>query len=157
MFAKVTAKIAVAAMIVCLGLFVIIQGCGKEHPEHPEKSGSGITKDDLADAVESYIEHESDDNNGIFIVVDDVTGEKLELVLDRVHRERVSKVGENKYFACADFTTADGVVYDLDVFMEGPEADELEFDEFTVHKVDGKERYIWAEEEGIWVKKPVTE
>jgi len=158
MSSVLTSKKTIAAIVAILVLLVFIPGCGKEHPEHPEKQDAEITKDDIADAIEGYVDQQSDEKNGIFIVVDDVTGEKLELVLDKVHRDKLAKVGENTYFACADFTTSDGVVYDLDVFMTGPDADNMVFDEFSVHKVDGKERYTWNEEsDGIWVKEPIEE
>jgi len=77
--------------------------------------------------------------------------------IDKVHRARLSKVADDKYFACADFTTKDGKVYDLDVFMVGPDKDSLEFSEFSVHKEDGVERYTWYEEDGLWKKKDVTD
>lgn len=142
-------------VILLITLLIGVAGCRKhEHPEHPE-NGAVVTKDQLADAVKEYVDEEAAANEGIFVVTDESTGETLELVFDKVHRERLSKVGENKYFACADFTTKDGKVYDLDVFMEGADKDSLEFSEFSVHKEDGVERYTWYEEEGVWKKKPV--
>lgn len=146
-----------AFLVVLIGM-IVFQGCEKkEHPEPPEKGAGEITKDQLADAIEKYVAAKTAETNGLFVVVDPKTGDTLELVLDKVHRERLSKVGENKYFACADFTTKDGKVYDLDVFMEGTDKDTLKFSEFSVHKVDGVERYTWYEEDGIWKKKEVIE
>lgn len=152
---KTVVAIAVVAFIVMFAL----QGCGKnEHPaENPDGTSSEPTKDQLADAVEKYVADAAAKTEGVFKVVDQKTGETLELVLDKVHRKRLSKVAEGKYFACADFTTKDGQIYDLDVFMEGPDADSLEFSEFSIHKEDGIERYTWYEEDGIWMKKDVTE
>ena len=77
------------------------------------------------------------------------------MTLDKVHRDRLSKVGKDTYFACADFRTPEGKIYDLDVFMKGPDKDNLTFSEFMVHKEAGKERYTWYEQGGVWKKKPV--
>lgn len=151
-------KIVVVITVIAFVVMLAVQGCRKkEHPEHPDTASAEPTKDQLADAVKKYVGEAASKTKGIFTVVDKKTGETLELVLDKVHRARLSKVGENKYFACADFTTDDGKLYDLDVFMEGPDADSLVFSEFSVHKVDGKERYTWYEEDGIWKKKDVIE
>lgn len=148
--------------VMAIGLIAIVvmlsgQGCGKkEHPEHPDGASAELTKDQLADAVEKYVAEKSAENAGVFVIVDPKTNATLELVLDKVHRQRLSKVGEGKYFACADFTTNDGKVYDLDVFMEGDDKDSLVFSEFSVHKEDGVERYTWFEEDGVWKKKDVS-
>ena len=85
-----------------------------------------------------------------FIVEDPETGKNLELVLLKVHKDRLSAVGDDLYFACADFKANDDKVYDLDVFMNGKSAEELSFSEFLVHKEEGKERYGWQEEKGVW-------
>lgn len=150
-------KTVMVFMLVALIGLMVMQGCKKEHPEHPETGTAGPTKDQIADAIEKYVADASAKTEGVFKVVDEKTGETLELVLDKVHRERLSKVGDNKYFACADFTTKDGKVYDLDVFMEGEDADSLEFSEFSIHKEAGVERYTWYEEDGVWKKKDVAE
>ena len=151
-------KLVVAIMLIVLIGIMVLQGCEKkEHPEHPDTGTTELTKDQLADAIEKYVADKAAETEGVFVVVDPKTGETLELVLDKVHRARLSKVAEDKYFACADFTTKDGKVYDLDVFMEGPDKDSLEFSEFSVHKEAGVERYTWYEEDGIWKKKDVTE
>ena len=130
---------------------------GREHPnehpsEHPKGEG-GLDKDELADAIAEYVQEKADEQGGYFIVTDDVTGEELKLILDKVHRKRLSKVGKNEYFACADFINTDGKVYDLDVFMKGTTKDDLEFSKFSVHKIDGKARYTWYQEGGVWKKK----
>ena len=91
------------------------------------------------------------------MVFDEKAGEELKLTLDKVHRKRLSKVGWNQYFACADFKTPDGKIYDLDVFMRGTNKDNLTFSKFSIHKEAGKERYTWYEKGGIWKKKAVGE
>ena len=116
-----------------------------------------ITKDELADAVEAYVKKESESQGGYFAVFDEEAGKELKLTLDKVHRKRLSKVGWNRYFACADFKTLDGKVYDLDVFMRGTTRNNLRFSKFSIHKEAGKERYTWYEKGGVWKKKAVGE
>ncbi len=154
---------AAIVILICLGAGLTV-GCDNndehpaEHPaEHPEgrETAPSLTKDQLADAIEAYVTEQSAKSDGYFIVEDDKTGEQLKL--DKVHRKRLANVGKDKYFACADFTTDAGKVYDLDVFMTGTTKGNLTFSEFSVHKVAGKERYTWHEIGGVWIKKPIGE
>ena len=132
-------------------------GCDKnEHPaEHPEEvaGAAALTKGQLADAIEAYVAKEAKLHGGYFVAMDEKTGEELKLKLDKVHRKRLSKVGKDLYFACADFMTDEGKVYDLDVFMKGSDKNNLAFSEFSIHKEAGKERYAWYEQGGVWKKK----
>ena len=129
-----------------------------EHPaEHPKESAkvAAITKDELGDAIEAYVKKESASHGGYFVAYDEKAGKELKLTLDKVHRERLSKVGKGLYFACADFKTPEGKIYDLDVFMTGADKDNLAFSKFSIHKEAGKERYTWYEQGGIWMKRMV--
>ena len=128
-----------------------------EHPqEHPQGSQTaGISKDDLADAIQNYVKKEADLKGGFFLVYDKAPGRTLTLTLDRVHRERLSRVAADTYFACADFKSSEGKTYDLDIFMRGPSKDKLEVTGISVHKEDGKERYNWLQKNGVWSKVPV--
>jgi len=150
-------KAAVLCVIIFAGLSSV--GCkNREHPaEHPEDTAqkAQITKDELADAIESYVKKQTSVQGGYFIVFDGEAGKKLSLTLDKVHRKRLSRVGEDTYFACADFETPEGKMYDLDVFMTGPDKDNLTFSKFMVHKEAGKERYTWYEQDGVWKTKKV--
>jgi hypothetical protein len=164
---KVFQIVLVWAMILAA---VSIGGCKKnehptehptEHPaEHPSEHPTGgakssPSKEELADAVEAYVNKTAAAEGGYFVAFDEKAGQQLKLTLDKVHRERLSKVGEDLYFACADFKTPEGKVYDLDVFMKGPDKDSLTFSKFTIHKEAGKERYTWYEQGGIWKTKPI--
>jgi hypothetical protein len=130
-----------------------------EHPEHPtsKPKSAGLTKDQLADAIEAYIQKEAAANDGNFPITDEKTGEKLQMKLERVHRERLAQVGPDQYFACVDFKSTEGKMYDVDFFMKGTAKDNLTFSEFMIHKVNGKPRYTWYEEKGVWKRKPVVE
>ncbi len=136
---------------------------GAEHPaEHPSggtkqsgssKKQSALSKEDMAWAIEAYVKKETALKGGYFLVYDKVAKKPLVLALDRVHKDRLSRVGAGVYFACADFRTPEGKVYDLDVFMKGPDKKHMKVTEISVHKEDGKARYTWYEKRGIWKKK----
>ena len=132
----------------------------QQHPEHPKggdehpksRAKPSLTKDEMAEAVEAYVKSESAKNNAAFVVKDTVEKKDLSLTLKLVHRERLSQIGPEKYFACADFTAADGTTYDLDIFMKGEDKDHMKTTDVTVHKKNGVERYTWHEEKGVWKK-----
>jgi hypothetical protein len=124
----------------------------KEHPEHPEeKAAANLTIDQLAQAINEYVAGDTQAKGGFFLVYDQVAKKPLVLSLDRVHEERLSALGGGVYFACADFNSLEGTTYDIDVFMKENEAG-LEATEVHVHKVDGKPRYTWKEQGGVWVR-----
>jgi len=131
-----------------------------EHPEHPEE-GEGeatpLTEAQLADAIEAYVTKVAEDHGGSYPIEDAETGRTLELELVKVHEERLSRTAPHTYFACVDMAAADGTTYDVDFFMKGETADGLEFEDFSIHKVNGEPRYTWYEEDGVWKKKPVGE
>ena len=145
-------------------IFSIVSAQG-EHPtgskkaEHPTATitpqivqGEKITLQNLAQAIESFVE--ADINlRGAFLVIDPSTNEVLKLNLEKVHKERLSHIGDDVYFACADFNADNGKVYDLDIFLRGTNTDELTVTEITVHKEDGQARYGWLEQDGVWIKK----
>ena len=122
--------------------------------EHPE-SATPVTTDSLADAIITYVESETARQGGAFNVNDPEQKASLALTLTAVHRERVSRLEDGQYFACADFKGRDGHTYDVDVFMR-PDANGLAATEVVVHKQNGTARYNWAEENGRWKKVPVT-
>ena len=126
---------------------------GAEHPEHPE-SAKEITKDSLADAIETWVEDQAWLLGGPFLIYDKEDDIVLELKLVEVHRERLSKLEGNLYFACADFQTKNGKTYDLDMFMR-QEGTRFVATEVKVHKKEGEPRYTWYEEGGFWKTKPV--
>lgn len=136
-------------------------GSGGEHPEHPEnkkpaeKKQSAVQLEDVARFIEDHVKKGSQD--GTFQVQDAEAKKALSLTLDRVHRERLSQVGQDMFFVCCDFKTADGKVYDLDFFVQGKSKESLKVlpKETSIHKENGKERYAWSfdKEKGVWVKR----
>lgn len=131
-----------------------IHPTGVEHPPAVMKKAD-VTKEELATAIKGYVKKEAALKGGYFLVYDRVDQKPLVLSLTKVHKERLSRVGPNTYFACADFTTPKGTVYDLDIFMKGHDKDNLSVTQITVHKKDGKERYTWHEKDGIWKMRPI--
>lgn len=152
-----------AVVLTLLGAFAMSSGAARaqehpehptetEHPEHPEdKTESSLTIEQLAKAINDYVTNDARAKGGYFLVYDPVAKKPIVLTLDRVHEERLSSLGGGIYFACADFTSPEGTTYDIDVFMKENETG-LEATEVHVHKVDGKPRYTWKEEAGVWVR-----
>jgi len=73
------------------------------------------------------------------------------LDLVKVHDDRFSSLGGNKYFACVDMKGTDGKMYDIDFFMAVQES-KLNITETSVHKINGKPLYNWKQEGGVWKK-----
>jgi hypothetical protein len=150
-----------------LALLLIAPGrlaAQEKHPEHPkskqqehptDKKQAGLTKAELGAAIKTWVEKEAARNDGWLSVEDPVAQKTLQLKLEKVHDDRLSRVAPDVYFACADFVEKDGTRYDIDIFMQGKTKDDLQNTEVTVHKVNGKERYTWLEENGTWKKKAV--
>ena len=138
-------------------LFLILLSFSfSEHPEHPSehpttKKEAQLTIAELAISIENYIRNDINLKGGFF-VYDKNNKEILDLTLMKIHKERLSNIGGNTYFACADFKASNGKVYDLDIFMMGKSQDNLDVTEINVHKENGKARYLWKNKRGIWVK-----
>lgn len=153
------------ALATVVGLFLLTgRPVGaQEHPtEHPKakteakKTEASLTMADLSKAIKEYVAKDAKLKGGYFLVYDPVSKKTLEMTLDKVHEDRLSKVADGVYFACVDCKATDGKVYDVDIFMKGDKS-KLEINEVSVHKVDGSPRYGWAEEGGVWKKKPAGE
>jgi hypothetical protein len=152
---KLSTVVILAVLVMSMSAFA------QEHPEHPtegtaaehpadDTAAEAVTPEMIAVAINTIIATEQAANDGHYMINDEEAGAMLTLALDHVHEERLSVVSENLFFACADFTTAEGVTYDLDFWMSGTNADDLAVTQVTVHKQDGVERYTWAETDGVW-------
>ena len=75
----------------------------------------------------------------------------LALDLVKLHDDRLSNLGGDKYFACVDMKGADGKIYDIDFFML-VKPGKLTVTETSVHKINGKALYNWKQEGGVWKK-----
>src|SRR6516225_12367122 len=109
-----------------------------EHPEHPKKGGEEkkVTKSEISAGIKKNIAAESKKSSDKKFHVD-YEGKDLALDLVKVHDDRLSSLGEGKYFACVDMKATDGTTYDIDFFMGGKPGD-MKVIETSVHKVNGK-------------------
>jgi hypothetical protein len=123
---------------------------------HPELAHlTEVTTELLAQSISTYVQAESARHDGWFPVTDPEQQTEIELALTTVHRERLSQLGDGRYFACADFKGRDGHTYDVDIFMRR-ESTGLTPTEVIVHKQDGKPRFDWVERNGTWSQVRVT-
>jgi len=147
------------AVILVVSLFLVmgirgLYGMAAEHggKEHGgaamsmEPSGKNIQK-----AMTDYVKEKSA-ATGTFDVYDNETGKDRKLKLQRVH-ERVGKTG-NYYYSCADFEDiGTGETLDLDIDVKD-ENGKLSVADVRIHKLNGKERYTYDENDNrIPVKK----
>jgi hypothetical protein len=114
-----------------------------------------VSTESLADAITSYVAAQSEHRGGVFRIPPPGGGEYLRLTLGTVHRERLSRLADGRYFACADFTDTNGNSYDVDIFMRA-ESKGLVPADVIVHKVNGTPRFNWAERDGVWSAVPVA-
>ncbi len=124
----------------------------KEHPSSTTTKKQTLNPEALAKEITQYVEKESNLKGRYFLFYDEKEGKPLVLTLDKVHKDKLSKVAEGTYFACSDFKSKDGKTYDLDFFLKEGDSG-LQVSEITVHKENGKARYTWVEEDGIWKRK----
>lgn len=149
-----TVAIVAAAFML---LFVAGTALTQEHPEHPTEhptkaEEAKVDMSMVAVAIADYVKTDTKLKGGFFLVYDADAKKALLLTLTKVHEERLAKIGDNLYFACSDFREDGGKMYDLDFFMEG-DHHELKVTEVMIHKEEGKARYSWFEEDGIWSRK----
>jgi hypothetical protein len=121
-----------------------------EHPEHPKKGGKEVSTAEISAGIKKHISSETKKSKDKKFHAS-YEGQDLTLDLVRVHDDRLSSLGEGKYFACVDMKATDGKTYDIDFFLTGkPGA--MKVTETSVHKIDGKPLYNWKEEGGVWKK-----
>ena len=147
-------KIAhVTALALSLSLAVVY---AQEHPEHPmgkTAKSKAYSVDDLESSIKSAVKAK-ENGDGYYALSDRSAKKTWLLKLDHVHRERLTRLDEDTYFACTDFKSSDGHLVDVDFFMKD-RGGKLVLSDETVHKVDGKARYDWQEKDGFWKRVPV--
>ncbi len=120
---------------------------GKEHGGEEAKGSKGShtehskpAADEIRKAMKDHVLAQSAET-GSFDVDDEETGNTRRLALVKVH-ERVGKTGDY-YYSCADFTDIDSSeMLDLDLDVED-EGGELSVVDVRIHKLNGKERYTY--------------
>lgn len=129
-----------------------------EHPEggaeHPVSERPTPTIETVAVYLEGYVAKKASQEGGWMKIRDERANTTLKLKLDKIHRERLARTDKGTFFVCADFKTPEGKVYDLDFWVKDTQ-EGLTVTETTIHKEEGKPRYMWVEEDGIWSQKPL--
>jgi hypothetical protein len=146
---KLTIAFALASLL-ALPIFA------QEHPEHPTNTKKDFSVSDLEKRIKEDIAEKSREHHGVFQVADPVLNKTWDLKLDHVHTERLSKLTPDTYFACVDMKDPNGRVVDVDFFLKS-EGDKLEMTDTTIHKIEGKPRYNWKQEDGWWKKVAVKD
>lgn len=146
---KTRAIIIAWAFVVCWVMpksFAAEHG-GKEHGGTVAKpteqaSVKAPSADEIRTAMKNYVTEKSKET-GTFDVKDPQAGALRKLNLERIH-ERVGKTG-NYYYSCADFKdTVSGEMLDLDLDVQEKDG-KLNVVDVRIHKVNGKERYTYDE------------
>ena len=136
---------------------------GREHPkqpssEHPKKKGATTEEPQSFNksAVEATVTTYVNSQTGRTITVQDTqTQTSRALNLTRIHNDKISRLGPKTAFVCADFTDRNGETVDLDFFLTNNNGT-YEINKIDIHKVQGKERYTYVEQKGVWQQVPVT-
>ncbi len=159
-------RVLLPLVIVSASFFSLSATVAQEHPEHPKNAQKAkeFSATDLENAIKADIAEKSKDTNGVFKLNDselknwrlpDFDRSKTwDLTLDRVHKDRLSKLSADTYFACVDLKDPAGKTIDVDFFLKSKDG-KREMTDATVHKVEGKSRYNWEEEDGFWKRVPV--
>jgi len=123
-----------------------------EQTEHPKKGGEEkkVTKAEISAGIRKHIADETK-KSGDHKMHLTFEGEDLALDLVKVHDDRLSNLGDGKYFACVDMKATNAKTYDIDFFLSGKPG-EMKVTDTSVHKIDGKPLYNWKEENGVWKK-----
>ena len=160
----------IAAISVSLFLMAVLPLFAQEHPRAPQQSQSqqlpqtrtgapqaAMTEASMSDVsdglkkfIGGYAERSADKK---FHMPDNRKDLALDLI--KVHDDRLSSLGGDKYFACVDMKGSDGKIYDIDFFM-AVQPGKLTVTQTSVHKINGKPLYNWKEDKGVWKKVPVS-
>ena len=140
------------ALFVVVGLSPLAFAGEHGGQEHGGKEHGGTTaqqtkkehsKDDIRDAMKSFVEAQAQKTGGNFEVIDPDTNKTRRLQMVRVH-ERVGKTGDY-YYSCADFKDVDtGEMLDLDLDVEDQNGS-LKVVDVRLHKVEGDPRFTYDE------------
>ncbi len=143
-------------LVLCWGTLALTQEKPEEHPkqehpkkEHPTGSSKKMTSD-IDAAIRASITEQSK-SDGMFHVEDTVLNKTWNLSLVKVHKDKLTPLSDDTYFACVDFKADDGTMVDVDFFLKNAEG-KLGITDTSVHKIDGAARYMYQEKDGYWVR-----
>ncbi len=120
-----------------------------EHPkaEHPAKK---MTTADIDTAITAHIT-EGSKADGKFHAKDNVLNKTWDLTLVKVHKDKLTALDAENYFACVDLKADDGTMVDVDFFLKGDHG-KLVVTDTSVHKINGEPRYMYEEKDGFWAR-----
>lgn len=125
----------------------------KAAAEEEEETRERTSKEAIEAGIRAHIEKKTEEGGGYFHVEND--SQELALKLVRVHTEYIANLAPERHFVCVDLAEEDGDVYDVDFFLEGTAGD-FEVTQTTLHKLNGRPFYTWAQrEDGTWHRVPV--
>jgi hypothetical protein len=161
---------AATSVLIALLLVSAFPLLAQEHPRAPQQSQSQQLPQTTKGAPQAAIMQASvsDFSDGLKRFISGYAAksadnkfhmpyQRKDLALDlvKVHDDRFSSLGGDKYFACVDMKGADGKIYDIDFFMV-VKPGKLTVTETAVHKINGKLLYNWKQQGGLWKKVPVS-
>ncbi len=133
------------------GLVLMTHPAGGTEPPGGAIPKRAVTIDDLAAAVEAYVNDAYAASGGVFRFEDALEGRWLDLKLQDPTREGPRRLGDDGYALCAAFRTLAGDDrYDLDFFLHGKDPLSLHVTLVTIYRKNGLERYLWRQVDGIW-------
>ena len=156
----------VIRIFVALLVAPVVPLIAQEHPRAPQQSQSQQLPQTRTGAPQAAMTEAtmSDVSTGLKKFISDYAArspdnrfhmpyQRKDLALDlvKVHDDRFSSLGGDKYFACVDMKGTDGKIYDIDFFMV-VQPGKLTITETSVHKINGKPLYNWKQEGGVWKK-----
>jgi transglutaminase-like putative cysteine protease len=139
-------------------LFAILTSCNSKEKKEQlngkiEKSVEKVSIQEIEEGIKAFIDKETEQNEGYFLINDAERNLKLKLV--RVHTEYLSNLGPSRHFACVDLADEKGDVYDVDFFLEG-EPGNMIVTETSLHKLNGKPFYTWKQVvDKTWRRVPI--
>jgi len=164
-----TTRLAISVFVGLL-LAPVVPLLGQEHPRAPQQSQSQQLPQTRTGAPQAVMTEAtmSDASDGLKRFISGYAAksadkkfhipyQRKELALDlvKVHDDRFSSLGGDKYFACVDMKGIDGKIYDIDFFMV-LQPGKLIVTETSVHKINGKPLYNWKQQGGVWKKVSVS-
>ncbi len=164
-----TVRLAISVLV---GLFCapVALLVAQEHPRAPQQSQSQQLPQTRTGAPQAAVMQASmsDASDGLKRFISGYAAksadkkfhmpyQRKDLALDlvKIHDDRFSSLGGDKYFACVDMKGTDGKIYDID-FLMAVQPGKLTVTETSVHKINGKPLYNWKEEKGVWKKVRVS-
>ena len=156
----------IAAISLSLFLMAALPLLAQEHPRAPQQSQSQQLPQTRTGAPQAAVMQASmsDASDGLKRFISGYAAksadkkfhmpyQRKDLALDlvKIHDDRFSSLGGDKYFACVDMKGTDGKIYDID-FLMAVQPGKLTVTQTSVHKINGKPLYNWKEEGGVWKK-----